>query len=626
MAYVGSVEIELVVRYASRLDRRSAQLVLRSVDNAIVVARSKAKTVEQKLPLVQRVSDVPTLPPVSVAPFGTGPVTKSPSLMTIDSPQVMPYTDLDQGEFRSGPEPRVVIRTASHAALFPSGGISRYARAATVGGVDGLYNTTTIFNTVDDAERSLHNFVAVNSDRRDLLRYTPQLHTAILVRLRTVDAAVGWHGTGETILVLRYANVLTVLAQTQADPFDLALVADRLLETVPTWFHAAGTDIVDAAGIPVHLAGLNWYGFEEHDFVVGGLDYRPYGDILRMMKVLGYNSIRLPFSEELVQRNPLVKKHLGANPELVGMHALDIMDRIIAAAGAYGLSVILDNHRSDAGWSSQENGLWYTAAYPDSVFTQDWAFLAKRYASTNVVVGADLRNEPHGAATWGSGDPTTDWHMAAEHTGDAVLQSNPNVLVFVEGVQYYGSFPSYWYGGNLIGVATTPISLHFADNSSARNRLVYSAHDYGRDNCGIGCPWLNPGATYASLASIWDQYWGYISSDPAKSYAAPVWLGEFGTCNYQENCVSDTVPGSQGQWFVSLIRYISEHHLSWAYWSANGTQSTGGIRVYGALDWYGYFYHGWTAVDPLLETLLRSIRDGGTKEQSSRFGPHRLVP
>jgi len=42
------------------------------------------------------------------------------------------------------------------------------------------------------------------------------------------------------------------------------------------------------------------------------------------------------------------------------MRALDIMDSIINGARQVGLMVILDDHRSDAGWTAQENGLWYS--------------------------------------------------------------------------------------------------------------------------------------------------------------------------------------------------------------------------------------------------------------------------
>ena len=85
--------------------------------------------------------------------------------------------------------------------------------------------------------------------------------------------------------------------------------------------------------------------------------------------------------------------------------------------------------------------------------------LAKRYAGNDAVIGVDLHNEPHGKATWGSGDPATDWRLAAEKAGNAILAANPNLLIIVEGIeQYKGDW--YWWGGNLMGARADPVRLN----------------------------------------------------------------------------------------------------------------------------------------------------------------------
>lgn len=50
------------------------------------------------------------------------------------------------------------------------------------------------------------------------------------------------------------------------------------------------------------------------------------------------------------------------------------------------------------------------------------------------VIGLDLKNEPHGAATWGYGQSTTDWNQFAERAIKA-LASSFDGLFFVEGVE-----------------------------------------------------------------------------------------------------------------------------------------------------------------------------------------------
>ena len=71
-------------------------------------------------------------------------------------------------------------------------------------------------------------------------------------------------------------------------------------------------------------------------------------------------------------------------------------------AGQIGLRIILDNHRSEAGSSAEANGLWYTTAYPESAWINDWNTLASRYLNNSTVIGFDLRNEPHNATSGGS--------------------------------------------------------------------------------------------------------------------------------------------------------------------------------------------------------------------------------
>jgi aryl-phospho-beta-D-glucosidase BglC (GH1 family) len=602
----GPIEAEMVLRYSARVSAPTAQSALRQLARLWTAA----STLNARLaaPLVEPPAAFQPSPDVFLAPPGTGPVIKSTSLMVLDPSLIGNGSiQLRGGAFRPSSPPPIAARSNPTTALVPIGSLSRYVELGNVGTRDDIYNSASLFADAAGARDAYHNLVRSNNALR-LSTYSLGSGADTLPRLASADAIHAWKLGSETLLIALWQNVVIVLAQREPDAASLPSIADQLLSTVPSWLHAQETQIVDATNAPVHLAGLNWYGAEQQDFVVGGLDYQPYQSILWAIKRAGYNNIRLPFSNQMVEQNPIVTAHVRANPELSGLHAMDIFDRVIAYAGAIGISVIVDNHRSDAGWSSQESGLWYAPAYPESVFDQDWAAMAQRYASSNVVVGADLRNEPHGPARWGNGDPTTDWKMAAERAGNTVLASNPHLLIMVEGVQYYGTAPSYWWGGNLMGVATAPVSLQFADGTSAHSRLVYSTHDYGVDNCNSGCPWFNTTTSYASLAAVWDQYWGYITADPSSPYAAPVWVGEFGTCNYNVGCVSDTIPGSQGQWFQSLVQYIGSKHLSWAYWSANATQSTGGTRTYGTLDWYGYFQQDWTVPVPWLTTALRGIQ------------------
>ena len=133
----------------------------------------------------------------------------------------------------------------------------------------------------------------------------------------------------------------------------------------------------------MRIASVTWYGMESAYWVPAGLDYQPYGAIMDLVKRLGYNAIRLPFSNELVETNPVVTEHVAANPQFRGAHAMEVMDAIVDYAHHIGLKIILDDHLCRASRRKMVNWLleprWYTDQYPESAWVHDWETLARRY-------------------------------------------------------------------------------------------------------------------------------------------------------------------------------------------------------------------------------------------------------
>ena len=334
--------------------------------------------------------------------------------------------------------------------------------------------------------------------------------------------------------------------------------------------HTQGRWILDHNNQRVKLAGVNWYGAEEKDFVAAGLDLATVDDIAAQIKRLGFNSVRLPWSNELYESNPLVGDAVvAANPQLKGLHAMEVFDAVVNALAAQGLLVILDNHMSNADWCCTENdgnGLWYNAQYPEKNWVADWQGMAERYKSQPAVIAADLRNELRSGATWG-GNPQYDWHAAAQRAGNAILSANPNLLVIVEGLNY---------ASDLTGVAQSPIVLNIP------NHVVYSAHNYA---------WFHSGlSSFSQMQQQLNQSWGYILT---QSEAAPVWVGEFGTCHTHVSCFQDTAAGSQGFWFTSFLQYLRQSDMDWCYWALNGTEAAGTTRTFGAEETYGVLNTSW---------------------------------
>ncbi|MEU1511942.1 cellulase family glycosylhydrolase [Streptomyces sp. NPDC005811] len=351
------------------------------------------------------------------------------------------------------------------------------------------------------------------------------------------------------------------------------------------YWHTSGRQILDAAGQPVRIAGINWFGFETGNYVVHGLWSRDYKSMIDQMKTLGYNTIRIPYSDDIFKSSTVpnsIDFSSGKNADLQGLGSLGILDKIVSYAGQDGLKVILDRHRPDAGGQS---ALWYTAAVPESTWIANLKSLAARYAGQSTVIGIDLHNEPHDPACWGCGDTATDWRLAAQRAGNAVLSVNPDLLVFVEGVQSFNGV-SGWWGGNLMGVAQYPVQLNVA------NRVVYSAHDYATSVAQQS--WFSDPAFPANMPGIWDKYWGYIF----KQNIAPVWVGEFGTT------LQATV---DQQWLAALVSYLrptstyGADSFHWTFWSWNpNSGDTGGILK-----------DDWQTVDTVKDGYLASVKAPG---------------
>jgi endoglucanase len=364
-----------------------------------------------------------------------------------------------------------------------------------------------------------------------------------------------------------------------------------------------GRFIVDGQGHRIKLASVAWYGAESKDFAVGGLQRQSLQSIAHRIRCLGFNTVRLPWSNEMVETDPLVPEYaLKANPALFGVHALDLYDRVIHALAAEGLLIVLDNHNSDAMWccSNDGNDLWYTARYPEAQWLADWKLMAARYRDVPQVIGADLRNEPRVRATWG-GDRSTDWHAAAKRGGNVVLSVSPHLLIIVEGINY---------SLDLKGVAALPVRL------SVAHRLVYSPHDYPFDHKHL--------ARSSDLAAELETAWGFILAD-GKQYTAPLWVGEFGNWNNKSSSIIDSQPGdSGGLWFASLRAYLAERDIDWSWWGLNGTESTGLTRTYDYEEGFGVLNRFWSAPSLAREDPSTALSVLGALQtiMQPRLGPH----
>jgi endoglucanase len=326
-----------------------------------------------------------------------------------------------------------------------------------------------------------------------------------------------------------------------------------------TIFHTCGARILRADGQLAQITGVSWFGMETGTYAPHGLWTRNWQAMLDQIAALGFNTVRLPFSNDaLVPGRKPQGINYDINPDLTGKTSLELMDLLIQGARERGLKVILDRHRPTAAAQSE---LWYTDAVPEERWIADWVMLAQRYKDQPAVLGMDLHNEPRGPATWGSGDPATDWLLAAQRAGNAILAVDPSVLIFIQGVERSGD-DWYWWGGNFLD--SQPSAQAALVQLDVPGRVVYSPHDYGP--AVYAQPWFSAPDFPDNLPAIWDAHWGYL----AKEQLAPVVLGEFGGRSVGDD--------ADGIWQRALMDYAQRTGVGWLNWSFNpDSGDTGGL-------------------------------------------------
>ncbi|EPS38694.1 hypothetical protein H072_7505 [Dactylellina haptotyla CBS 200.50] len=374
------------------------------------------------------------------------------------------------------------------------------------------------------------------------------------------------------------------------------VTAEGYLQKKPPLFklplRTKGRYIVDSSEEKVKLMSVNWYGASDEDFVPGGLDIRHRKEIAATIREMGFNSVRLPYSDELVLTNPDVpEKFWSKNQDLVhikgreagnldseglrqqkghsGQHvvgghdktggknngtatvkALDIFDAVVQALTDEGIAVIVNNHITqarwccdgnlcDATWANDYLGKVCRIIQTEEQWMQNWEKVMRPYVDNPLVIGADLRNEnrsPMGKMLW------TSWAAAAEKAAARLHALQPDWLMFVEGV----ASSNY-----LQGVRSRPITLSIPD------RVVYSAHVYGWSGWGSllkGPYWSRD---YASFAYDMYDNWGFLLEEDI----APVWVGEFGAPDRPNT-------GDLNYW-TNLMNFLKDVDADWGYWAIN---------------------------------------------------------
>jgi aryl-phospho-beta-D-glucosidase BglC (GH1 family) len=295
---------------------------------------------------------------------------------------------------------------------------------------------------------------------------------------------------------------------------------------------------------------VNWYGASDELFVPGGLDIRHRADIAKTIRRMGFNSVRLPYSDELVMTNPEILPHLlSANPDLIGKRALEVLEAVVNALTDAGIAVIINNHITsaqwccgadpcDSGWANDQLGQFCRVSQTEEEWIQHWETVMVRFLENPYVIGVDLRNEVRGL--WGT-MPWDRWATAAERCGNRLQAMNRDWLVIVGGTES---------GNDLIGVSRRPVELGMP------NKVVYSAHVYGWSGWGSREGRYSQ-RSYPSFVAAMRENWAYL----VEGNRAPVWIGEFGAPHHPSI-------GDANYW-QNLLRFLKYIDADFGYWAIN---------------------------------------------------------
>ncbi len=369
-----------------------------------------------------------------------------------------------------------------------------------------------------------------------------------------------------------------------------------------------GRWIVDADGDRFQLRSGNWHGAsgtwngtgsaeEDRNHHAGenshriplGLDRAPMAEIIAGFREIGINSIRLPFSNEMIHDpRPVTDGAVAANPALKGKTPLQVYDAVVRELTDSGLAVILNNHTNTTRWCCGVDGneRW-NASQSTETWENDWLFMARRYRNNDRVVGADLYNEVRRTVwddpNWGLGDHH-DWFAASQRVGDRILtEADSDLLIIVEGINWTG-IP---VDGFAHGRPTLEPVRRLSHTLVASGKLVYSAHFYGYTGpnhsgaTGIGetsdprYQDLSP----AELIDVLNRQAFFAAAEPDRHFTAPVWISEFGVGGREET------GAAQRAWFENFVDHLIRTDADFAYWPLVGWHDNRRGNGWALLHW-----------------------------------------
>ncbi len=293
----------------------------------------------------------------------------------------------------------------------------------------------------------------------------------------------------------------------------------------PMCLHTEGNKVLDAAGKPVRLCGVN----------IASLEWTNGGDhveesVNRAINDWKVNLIRLPLAQD---------RWFGKMPNQSdgGAAYRALVDKLVGTCAAGHVYIDLDLHWSECGKWVGEGGRLGQHNMPDQHSVEFWHDLAVRYKNQpNVIFG--LYNEPHDVSfeVWRNGGMVTDKPARQDPDQTAIIYQTPGMQTLYDTVRATGAQNVVTAGGLDWAYDLSGVLQGYAISGT---NLIYETHPYPfkkRD---------------------WDSEFG------AASEKFPVYMGEWGFSNrgkYGTNTVAHL------KYAQNLMDYANRHNLNWTAW------------------------------------------------------------
>ncbi|PIN07242.1 Cellulase [Handroanthus impetiginosus] len=350
-----------------------------------------------------------------------------------------------------------------------------------------------------------------------------------------------------------------------------------------------------------------------HFSIRGKKIQKPVGEIVRHIKEMGFNCVRLTWATHMVTRQAdlrvgesfrrvglgnVVEGVVKNNPGLVNLTVVDAQRAVIGEIVKVGLMVVLDNHVSRAGWCCSDgdgNGFFGDKDFDADEWLRGLGVVAKRYRDVPMVVAMSLRNELRGPL-----QNVTAWYHYIEKGAKTINKANPNLLIIISGLHY---------ALNLSFLKQKPLKLKF------KNKLVYEIHRYS-STAGQKKLWLNQPFTKAceEITQGINREAGFLLEGEND---APIFVSEFG--------IKQVEVGRADNLFLGcFLGYLAEMDLDWSVWALQGSYYVrNGVR--GLDETYGMLNYNWSSVrNPDFHQKLQLIQQK-IQDPNSRGPPYNIL-